>query len=149
MNKTIFMLLILLSCSTPVSLAYEAIEVKNGGGIEGIVMFAGTTIPQDETLTIGSDVKFCGKSLPAEKYLVTSDRRVKNVVVYIANISTGNRVPKTPVVVDNLKCAFVPHVSVGFKGNKFIMKNSDPILHNVHTYQRKRTMYNIALPQND
>jgi hypothetical protein len=147
MNKAIIIFLFLLFYFTSVSLAYEATEVKNGGSIEGVVTFAGPNIPKDETLTISSDVKYCGKSLSAEKYLITLDRKIKNVVVCITNIKAGKPIPRVDVIVENLKCAFVPHVSMGFVGNNFTTKNSDPMFHNVHVYLNEKTLYNIGLPQ--
>lgn len=149
MKKAIIIFLFSLFCFTfaSLSIAYDVVEVKNGGTIEGTVMFAGPNIPKDETLTISSDVKYCGKSLPAEKYVITSDRKIKNVVVFIANVKAGKPIPRVDVIVENLKCGFVPHVSVGFVGNNFTTKNSDPMFHNVHVYLNEKTLYNIGLPQ--
>ncbi len=104
-----------------VSYAYVVIEVNNGGKIEGTVEFAGNTIPKDETLTVTSDTGYCGKSLPAEKYLINAQRRIKNVVVFIEGIKSGKAIPGDAVTVTNLKCMFEPHVAVGFKGNKLVM----------------------------
>ncbi len=146
-KKIIMLFLFLLFCLASASLAYEVTEVKNGGSIEGIVTFAGPNIPKDETLTISSDVKYCGKSIAAEKYLITSDRKIKNVVVSITNIKAGKAISREDVIVDNSKCAFVPHVNVGFIGNNFTTKNSDPMFHNVHVYLNEKTLYNIGLPQ--
>jgi hypothetical protein len=96
--------------------------------------------------TLSSEQKFCGKSLPAEKYVI-KDKKIANAVVYIEDIKAGKAMPSEPVTLTNLKCAFVPHVAVGFKGNKFIEKNDDPIFHNIHTYINNKTMYNIGLPE--
>lgn len=146
MKRTTGLSLIFLFFLSSISFAYEGTEVKNGGSIEGTVTFAGSNIPGDEMLSISSDVKHCGKSLPAEKYLITQDRKIKNVVVFITNIKAGKAIPRDEVIVDNQKCFFVPHVSVGFVGNKFTTKNSDPMFHNVHTYIGGKTVYNIGLP---
>ena len=146
MKRTAGLTLIFLFCLSSVSFAYEGSEVKNGGSIEGSVTFAGSNIPGDEMLSISSDVKHCGKSIPAEKYLITQDRKIKNVVVFITNIKAGKAIPQNEIIVDNAKCAFVPHVSVGFVGNNFTTKNADPMFHNVHTYIGGKTVYNIGLP---
>ncbi len=147
MKKAVIIFFFSLFCFTSVAVSYDAIEVKNGGSIEGMVMFAGPNIPKDETLAISSDVKYCGKSLPAEKYVITSDRKIRNVVVSIADIKAGKPIPRVDDVVENLKCAFVPHVSVGFVGSNFTTKNGDPMFHNVHVYLNEKTLYNIGLPQ--
>ncbi len=128
------------------SFAYETIEVKNGGNIEGVVEFAGANVPKDPILKLSSETKYCGTSLAAEKYVI-KDRKIKNVVVYIEEIKAGKAVPAEPIELTNLKCAFEPHVAVGFKGSKFVERNDDPIFHNIHTYLNGRTMYNIGLPE--
>jgi hypothetical protein len=124
--------------------AYETMEVKNGGSIEGTVEFAGANVPKDQIVKVLSDEKYCGNTLPAERYLI-KDKKVKNVVVYIEGIKAGKPVPSESVTLTNLKCAFVPHVAVAFKGNNFIQRNDDPISHNIHTYWGGRTMYNVDL----
>ena len=140
------MFLFVLFCLPSLSLAYDVMEVKNGGSMEGVVMFAGPTIPKDEVVTISSDVKYCGNSLPSEKYLITSERGIRNAVVYIVSIKGGKANPKIDALVENTKCAFVPHVGVGFVGNNFTTKNADPMFHNIHTYIDGKTVYNIGLP---
>ncbi len=137
-------LAVLLSFSLT-SFAYETIEVKNGGSIEGVVGLAGAVL-KDPTVTLSSETKYCGKSMPAEKYVI-KDKKIKNVVVYIEEIKAGKAVPAESVTLTNAKCAFVPHVAVGFKGNKFVERNDDTIFHNIHTYLNGRTMYNIGLPE--
>jgi Polysaccharide lyase family 4, domain II len=126
--------------------AYETIEVKNGGSIEGVAEFTGAVVPKDKMVALSSETKYCGKSMPAETYLI-KDRKIKNVVVYIEEIKAGKAFPAEPVTLTNLKCAFEPHVAVGFKGSKFVERNDDTIFHNIHTYINGKTMYNIGLPE--
>jgi hypothetical protein len=125
---------------------YKVIEVTNGGSIAGKALFAGATPPKDETLTLTSEQDLCGNTLPAEKYLINSNKEIKNVVVYIGKIKEGKAIPKDKALIDNVICAFVPHVSVGFKGNEVDIKNSDPVFHNVHSYIKGKTTYNLGLP---
>lgn len=138
--------LVLIVSWAMVSHAYETIEVKNGGSIEGVVQFAGANVPKDPILTLSSEVKYCGKSLAAEKYLI-KDKKIKNVVVYIEEIKAGKAIPSQPITLTNIKCTFEPHVTVGYKGGKIIQKNDDPIFHNIHTYLNGKTMFNIGLPE--
>lgn len=129
-----------------VSFAYETIDVKNGGSIEGVVEFTGATVPKDPILTLSSEVQYCGKTLAAEKYLI-KNKMIENVVVYLADIKSGKAIPGEPLTLTNIKCLFSPHVAVGFKGGKLIQKNDDPIFHNIHTYLNGKTMFNIGLPE--
>ncbi len=141
--------LVLLLCLAPVSFAYEAIPFRNGGSIEGLVEYVGNVIPKDKTFTISSDVKYCGKEHRTEKYLISAEGRIKNVIVYLKDIKAGKEVPKETVAVIDSKCTFVPHIMIGFKGNEFVLRNEDPVLHTGHIYShiRGKTMFNIALPE--
>ncbi|RJQ48813.1 MAG: hypothetical protein C4538_03315 [Nitrospiraceae bacterium] len=150
-------LLVLLSMVTVVSLAvsvdskkkktaYEVKQVTNGGSIAGKALFAGATPPKDETLTLTSEQNLCGNTLPAQKYLINGKKEIKNVVVYIDDIESGKAIPKDKSLIDNVKCAFEPHVSVGYKGNEIDIRNSDPVFHNVHSYISGKTTYNLGLP---
>jgi Carboxypeptidase regulatory-like domain len=128
------------------SYAYETIEVKNGGSIEGVVEFAGAAVPKDPVLKLSSETKYCGKTLPAEKYLI-KDRKIENVIVYLVEVKSGKAIPAAPITLTNIKCAFAPHAAVGVRGGKIIQKNDDPIFHNIHTYINGKTAYNIGLPE--
>jgi hypothetical protein len=125
---------------------YKVTAVTNGGSISGKALFDGASPPADETVTLTSEQSLCGDSLPAEKYLINGNKEIKNAVVYLAKIKAGKAIPKEKALVDNVKCAFVPHVSVGFQGNEVDIKNSDPVFHNVHSYIKGKTTYNLGLP---
>jgi len=153
MKKMMYMFLVVLLCFPTVTFAakkakYEVIEVANGGSIKGKAVFVGATVPKDETLTLTSETDLCGKTLPARKYVINGNKEIKNVVVYLADIKSGKKIPNEPVVINNILCAFEPHVAVGFrvKGNKVLIKNSDPVFHNTHTYIKGRTTFNLGLP---
>ncbi len=135
-----------LFCLPLVASAYETIEVKNGGSVEGVVEFVGATVLKDEVLNVTSDVEFCGKNLPAEKYVINAQRGIKNVVVFIEGIRAGKPIPAEAVTVTNLNCAFVPHVAVGFQGNKLVMRNDDPMLHtfDVHVSVSGKELYHLS-----
>lgn len=148
-NGTVFFsALALLVYLTSSSFAYETIEVKNGGSIEGVVEYAGAVVPKDPMLTLSSDTEYCGKSLPAKKYLI-KNRKIENAIVYIIEIKAGKAIPDQVVAVTSLKCEFVPHVSVGFKGQKIIMKTDDPVFHtfDVHASISGKEIYHVAFPE--
>ena len=140
--------LALFFCLIPASHAYETIPFRNGGSIEGTVEFVGATVPADPMLTLTSETAYCGNSLPAKKYLI-KNRKVENAVVYIVGIKTGKEIPPEPVTIASLKCEFVPHVTVNFKGNNIIMKTEDPVFHtfDVHVSIGGKELYHVALPE--
>jgi hypothetical protein len=145
--KVTIMFLISVLCLPFVSFGYEAAEVQNGGSIEGLAVFTGGTVPKAEPLAVSTDLEYCGKTLPAERYLISADKKIKNVVVYVDGMKAGKAIPHESVTVTNLKCAFLPHISVGFKGNKFVMKNDDPLLHtfDIHVSLNGKELYHAGL----
>lgn len=140
--------LALFFCLIPVSHAYETIPFRNGGSIEGTVEFVGATVPADPVLTLTSETKYCGNSLPAKKFLI-KDRRIENVVVSLVGIKAGKPVPGGAVTVASHNCEFIPHVAIGYKGNKIAMKTEDPVFHtfDVHVSIGGKELYHAALPE--
>jgi len=145
LTTSILLVLALMLALAANGWAYEATQVANGGSIKGKVVVTGNS-PQDETIKVTKDNFACGDTLPREKYVIAPDGGVRYAVVFIEEIKAGKPLPATPVEIDNVKCAFVPHVQVGVKGQDLIIKNTDPMLHNTHIYLDKRTVYNFALP---
>jgi hypothetical protein len=125
---------------------YKVIEVTNGGSISGKALFAGANPPKDGTKPLTSEKELCGESVAAEEYIINGNKEIKNVVVYLAKIKAGKAIPKDKALIDNVLCYFVPHVSVGFQGNEVDIRNSDPVFHNVHSYIKGKTTYNLGLP---
>lgn len=127
---------------------YKVIEVTDGGSLSGQAVFAGGAAPKDEVLTLTSEQGLCGDTLPARKYLINGNNEIKNVIVYLDGIKKGKKPPAGPVLIDNKTCAFEPHVSVGISGKNAmaLIKNSDPVFHNTHSYIKGRTIFNLGLP---
>ena len=144
-KRAAFLALFLVLCVPLVSFAYQVRPVTNGGTISGTVMFTGNPVPKDPVIHPTTNVNYCGRTLPRLAYLIR-DRKIQNVVVFIKNIKSGAPAPRTPSIIDNYKCAFVPHIGIGFRGNQAIFKDSDPLFHNIHTYLNNSTYYNIGLP---
>lgn len=54
--------------------------------------------------------------------------------------------PSTPVVMDQHGCMYQPHVMGVMVGQKFLIKNSDGVLHNVHSLSKVNSPFNRAMP---
>jgi plastocyanin len=66
--------------------------------------------------------------------IVVNQGGLANVLVYIQS-GLGNRtypITRTPVVIDQKGCRFVPHVSAAMAGQQVEFTNSDNTIHNVH-----------------
>jgi hypothetical protein len=50
------------------------------------------------------------------------------------------------IIVDNLKCHFVPHISATMVGSYYEVQNLDPVLHNDHFRINGKTILNVGMP---
>lgn len=166
--KKIVVLMVALALTVPaLSFAkkdkYEVVDVKNGGTIKGKVISAEkvkdpvipiTVKPKENPKETELEKQTCGASQQANMYILSAANEVKNVLVIVEDVEKGKAVPKKDFVMDNVKCVFEPVVGVAYVKSKYIIKNSDPILHNtslakVLDNNVRRTVYNLALPHKD
>ena len=109
------------------------------GDLTGTVTLKGTP-PAEKDITPLREDATCGKLAGAATaktthYVVGAKGELANCVVIIKGVpgakSTGAEAK--PVVVDQKSCLYVPHIFAVQTGQKISIKNSDPVMHNVHT----------------
>ena len=89
---------------------------------------------------------FCGKTkMTDQEVLVNANGTLKNVYVRISQGAQPAAAPATPAIVDQSNCMYIPRVVAVMKGQKVLVRNSDPVLHNVHTYVGTATGFNQAM----
>jgi hypothetical protein len=127
--------------------SYDVVEVTNGGSITGQVTFSGE-IPKLEPLTVPKDADFCGSTVPSEALVVSPKTKgVKNTAVHLEEVAKGKDFKSVQPALDNVKCLMAPHVLGMVKATDLAIKNSDPLLHNMHAVVDGRTVvFNLALP---
>jgi carboxypeptidase family protein len=146
-SKLAFAIVMVLFSATAATAAYEAVDVKDGGTLNGVVRFAGAP-PKLAPLPVNKNREICGEEKPSEALLVSADGGVRGSVVLVEGVTKGKK-PTGEVVLDNHRCLFVSHVSALAAGEKARVKNSDAILHNTHGFMGKPTVFNLALPNKD
>lgn len=131
--------------------AYEALAVRESGGIAGRVTFQGNA-PAPRKMVIAKDNDVCGHG-HAEQQTVSigQDGGVAGVVIHLEQIATGKAWPANArYELDQQKCVFTPALQVMPKGAELTIRNSDPVLHNVHPFEiigsNRRTLFNLAQP---
>ena len=125
----LFTLIMVIGCGA-------ALEVAPAADITGTVTLKGTPPKEIEITPIMSDAN-CSKlhtTVPTTHfYAVGANEGLADVVVSLQGISgksTGASAP--PVVLDQKGCEYTPSIFAVQTGQKIIVKNSDPVLHNVH-----------------
>lgn len=134
-----------LALSSPATADYTEIDVTNGGTITGKVTYTGDQT--SKTLEVDKNQEVCHTEKSDETYVTADDGGLAWVIVSIDNITEGKPMDSDPEpVLDNKECAFHPHVVTVTTGQKLIIKNDDPILHNTHAKLDGQTVFNYALP---
>jgi plastocyanin len=109
----------------------------SAGDITGTVTLKGTP-PKEKDINQLKDDASCSKmhtdTPTTHHYVVGPKGELANVVVSLDGISgksTGASAP--PMTLDQKGCEYIPSIFAVQTGQKIIVKNSDPVMHNVHT----------------
>ncbi len=135
--------------------AYDTIEVKDGGRISGTVTLKGepgalekAEFPLD---LAAADKGYCHgvRPLVTPYYVIDSENRLKNVVVWLEGVEAGKKRQKKTGSMVNEDCKFLPHVQSIDRGASVMVENHDPILHTTHPVyvEDKVTAFNIGMPR--
>jgi plastocyanin len=117
-----------------------------GGTISGTVSFTGTA-PKPLKLNRKSDPICAKKDFDDEAILVgKGGKGLENVLVRINSAVPGAKMPTGDVMVDQKDCMYRPRVQGAAEGQKITVRNDDGTLHNVHTYDGTKTLFNQAQP---
>jgi plastocyanin len=125
---------------------YKAGDVKDGGSVSGTVKFKGTA-PAPKKLDVSKDKEVCGKSPKVDQSLVVNNGNLANAVVTITDIKTGKKIDTKKVTLDQKGCEYQPHVLAFPVGSTVEILNPDGILHNVHSYSKANSPFNMAQPK--
>jgi plastocyanin len=147
MRSSIVLLAVVSMCVWPrdVRAQYREIPVPNGGTVSGSVLVAGD-IPVLPPQPVFKQLEHCGASVADERLSVGPGGALSNAVVMLLEVPAGKPLPKDqPVVLDNTKCAFVPHVRAATVGQTLEIHNTDPFLHDAHAWLGTRTLFNVGI----
>ncbi|MDH3444220.1 MAG: carboxypeptidase regulatory-like domain-containing protein, partial [Deltaproteobacteria bacterium] len=128
--------------STPQSL--KPGSMTGTGTVTGKIAFKGNYNPG--AFSIGKDREVCGTSKSEPALVVSNQGEVRDAVVQVVGVS-GKATASQEAVLDQSKCEYAPHVMVIPAGTTIRIRNSDGILHNVHTYSKINSPFNRAQPK--
>jgi plastocyanin len=115
---------------------------QGGGTVEVEVKYSGA--PVVDKIKVNKDTEKCGTEAVVEKVAVGPNKGLSNAVASVAG-AKGTPTAKKAVI-DQKGCKFVPHV-VAMTPGEIEVKNSDDILHNIHTYSTANPPINKAQPK--
>jgi len=120
--------------------------ISFAGTIEGVVNFSGPA-PKPQKLNRKADPICAKKDFDDETILTSKDgKALQNVLVRVTGNVAGGKMPTGDVMVDQRDCMYRPRVQGAVEGQKIMVRNNDGTLHNVHTYDGTKTLFNQAQP---
>ena len=144
----------LLAATTVAAGLFAASASPASAQITGKVKLDGEA-PAPQEISMAADAK-CAAAHPNpvldESIVVGDAGELANVVVSIQaaeGAELKGEAPKDPVVIDQVGCQYVPHVVGVMVGQKVLVKNSDPFLHNVHSLAIDNDPFNFGQPNKD
>ena len=140
------------ACSAAVALATSMATAQGtvaAGSVVGKITYDGKA-PRPRVIRMSSD-PLCmtekGGST-SEVLLVGPGSGLQNAFVYVKDGLAGKTfpAPKTPIVLDQQGCRYSPHV-IGIQvGQPLEIRNSDPLLHNVHAEGAINRPFDVGQP---
>ncbi len=131
--------------------AYEVAAVGDGATVSGKVTFKGSP-PPPKKLLITKNTEVCGTGHREILEVAVNDGALAGAVVVVDAIARGKAwatVQQKPLL-DQKGCLFTPGMLVVPRGGDLDIQNSDPVLHNIHTYEiigsARRTLFNFGQP---
>jgi plastocyanin len=134
--------------ATALAPVVNPVDPATAGTISGQITFEGTP-PAPQPISMKSDPG-CMPSADAvtETAVVGADGSLQNVFVYVKD-GLGDLqfpVPATPVVLNQQKCRYIPHVLGVQVGQPLEIVNGDATLHNVHGVAKNNREFNAGQP---
>jgi hypothetical protein len=131
--------------------AIEAVvDPATAGTIQGTITYEGTP-PPPEPLDMADEpdcAEAYGEEGPFRERSIVHDGRLKNVFVHLSEgVQLDFPAPREGPVLDQIDCRYTPHVLGVQAGQAFVIRNSDPLLHNVNTQPRINRGFNISQPR--
>ena len=114
---------------------------QGGGTVEVEVKYNGA--PVVEKIKVNKDTEKCGTEATVEKVVVGGNKGLAHAVASVPGAKGGKAVKG---VIDQKGCKFTPRV-VAMAPGEIDIKNSDDILHNIHTYSTANPAINKAQPK--
>ena len=159
MNKSfvsLALLGLLLPAGGPRAADYVEREVTNGGTIVGQVMFAGIDQPP-QVYSVTKDNAVCGTDERRIDYVRVEKGHLLDTIVYLHKVAEGKPFPDEvgDAAIEHVGCDFTPFIQVMRNRRELASLNTDPLLHNFHTYELlrgsaagpKKTVTNVTQPE--
>ena len=144
-------------CLSSPALAYEVIDVPQGGTLQGKVTLDGP-VPEAKgfNLITFPDPVYCGRISNGKgwrllkDFVVHQDGGLKNAVVLLEGVEAGKPFDLSVPLIEARDCMFQPWVTIVRNGHAVEVVNMDPVMHDIQGYETSleagnRVLFNTPL----
>jgi hypothetical protein len=114
--------------------------------IRGTIRFLGT--PPERRMIDTSSCHAGARAYQEETLVVGPDQGLRDVIVYLKDVPASDGSARPAAQLDQVDCAYTPHVLALQVNQKLMIKTSDPVFHNVHWVSRCNGDVNLNMPPN-
>ncbi len=127
---------------------FGAFAGHNAGVVVAGRVFLRGTPPAETRILFDAQ---CGRVAPrggatTQHYVVNAEGGLANVFVYLKSGAPTAPPVAAPPILDQIGCQYTPYVMGVQTGQTFNVRNSDPVLHNIHTLPKNNRERNIGQP---
>lgn len=125
--------------------------LANAGDVSGKVTYKGDKKPGRKVIKMDADPKCVAlhgdKKVGTEDFVINKDMEIQNVFVYLKDYKGAPAAPPAETaMIDQHGCQYVPHVQGIIAGQKFVIRNSDNTMHNIHFLGKANPEFNFGQP---
>jgi hypothetical protein len=127
--------------------APAATPAREGGAVSGTITFGGQEVSGEE-VDLSPDA-YCVEHHSGGPYVIGEVKSgpLKDVFVQLDGVPDEKyEAPDSPVVLDQIRCSYEPHVFGVMKKQDIEIRNSDETLHNIHPTPESNKEFNLAMP---
>ena len=151
LRARVVVVVMVMGLAPALAAAYDVAPVADGGTVSGTVVFKGE-VPKPKRMLIAKNKEVCGEGEREIVEVAVKGGALANAIVVIEGIEKGKA--WAPLVakplLDQKGCRFIPALMVVPRNGDLDILNSDPVLHNIHTYEiigsARRTLFNFGQP---
>lgn len=121
-------------------------SIAGAGVLRGVVEFAGSA-PEMSSIVANEPCCENDPPLKEETVVVNANATLRNVFVYLEDAPALDGSEQPPVLLDQVRCRYVPHAVAVQVGQPLRVRSSDPTMHNVHYIPQKNRARNLSMTQ--
>jgi len=134
---------VVIVCAVAIG-SFGQISAAEGATLRGTLSYKGP-VPEMKPLEVDHDMECCAKTpIYPEVLLLSEEGGVKDGVVWLEGVQGDKAWATEEGVMDQVDCVFIPHVTALGVGQTMRFLNSDPIIHNIHSWPRENSPMSVS-----